>query len=359
MDPFHRASVAAAAAHWPVAEIYPTIEGALLPRADARRHHHDWRARGGVRVTEDDGLLLPRCRGSDVLLAQPPLRLRLNRGHAEAFASAEANRIFAATILGPVPAEKQRNEDFALAATLTDRTGAKHAFIAVADGVTSKTFWAERASRLSCFIAFQIASEHLAADGDYTSADVAALRQTLSSRLMQELASDRELLMQEDATPADWCPDAFRRFKGRSEYWYNTTLLICLLGPAGGLALWSGDGAVKITKRRGGALEHQWPLRSTADMAVSNVVSLDGPICFGGGRFATGAELDGASVALLTDGVDRTLQQNGDPLQSFAAPSSASVRQVLESLGKLPRHDSDNYSLAVASWPIASRAARH
>src|SRR5262249_31051989 len=61
----------------------------------------------------------------------------------------------AVTIFGPasLAGDKSQNEDFALAGTV-ERQGVAYSFGIVADGVTSKTFWSARASRLAAFAAF-------------------------------------------------------------------------------------------------------------------------------------------------------------------------------------------------------------
>lgn len=311
----------------------------------------DWRRYNQDIVTRRDGLLLPACRTFDALLAQPPLAIALNDDQLTAIARAESQRVLAATILGPTQ-EKTRNEDFALAAVIIDKNNVSHAFAAVADGVTSKTFWAERASRLACFIALQVAINYVDGHTEYSVGDIEEVRHALAEQLRRALQLDRRLLCAEAAIPADWDPASFKKFSGNEAYWYNTTLLMSLISPKGGMLLWSGDGAIYIRKEfEHGGFEITSPLRSTDDLSVDNVVSLGGPILFSGGRLDM-ACMEALTITLCTDGTDRTLQRNGDRTMFFDNCDSPTVAADLEVLATLPKHEIDNYSAAIARWPI-------
>jgi hypothetical protein len=340
-----------AAAHAPV---FVCANGTLLPSKYSKffMGTTDWRDYHNRVVTREDGLLLPTCRNFDTMLAQPPLALALNEDQLIALARAESQGVVAATIFGP-PQEKTRNEDFALAAVIVDRNNVSHAFAVVADGVTSKTFWAERAARLACFVALQVAIDYLDGSADYSMNDIEIVRQALCEQLRRTLQFDRQWILEQGATPPEWDPASFKKFSDNEAFWYNTTLLISLVGPKGGMLLWSGDGSIHIKKHfEKGRIETTSPLRSTDDVNVANVISLGGPILFSGGRLDTLGSLDGVTVTLCTDGADRTVQRNGDQAEVLDVSDSASVAAVLEGLARLPNHEIDNYSAAVLRWPI-------
>jgi hypothetical protein len=316
----------------------------------------DWRAYGGHFAGIHDGLLLPRARVLDIVLRQPPLALSLDQDHVAALLGAERQGSFAATIFGP-PQDKQHNEDFALAAALIDRKGQDHAFVAVADGVSLKTFWPERASRISCFVALQVMNDYVSLEPSYSLEDIEMLRRVLSTRLKQALQSDHERLVIEGAVPIDWDRDSFEKHRGSELYWYNSTLLLALVGPNTAILLWSGDGSIHLAKQYFGAkTENTWPLRSTDDMSVSNVVSLAGPILFSGGRIEATKDMKSLTITLYSDGPDRTLQRNGDPFDLFAnVTSSDRMAKVLKQLTTFKGREVDNYSAAAARWPVLQR----
>jgi hypothetical protein len=332
-------------------------DGIFIPyrSSPVLREVADWRKFGGRRVTQADGLLLPSCRTSDTLLSQPPLPVLLDSEHIASLLGSENQGTLAATIYGP-PQDKKRNEDFALAAGLTDGRGNDHAFIAVADGVTTKTFWAERSSRIACLVALQVMAEYVLAEPNYSVGDIELVRKALGERLRKALERDRRWLLDGDAIPSDWDAETFRRFRSTDGYWYNTTLLVGLIGPNAAMMLWTGDGAIQIKKEyRGGITETSTPLRSTDDVAVENIVSLAGPTVFSGGRVEITDNFERLTLAMYTDGPDRTLQRNGDSFDVSNSVSSSVIASELESLTKLPNPEIDNYSAAVARWPVPTR----
>jgi len=328
--------------------------GVLLPSTDNPlfKYSRDWREYGGNSVTLNDGLLLPNCREADMLLPQPPLKLALDQDHLAALLRAERQGTLAATIVGP-PQEKKHNEDFAIAAGIVDDYGRDHAFIAVADGVTTKTFWAERASRIACFVALKWAMDYVYSYPNYSVQDIERFRSGLSSKLREALELDRSWLIEQAAVPQDWDVGSFRKFSGTISLWYNTTLLLSLVGPEAAMILWSGDGAICLSKRfKDGRIENSSPLRSTDDFSVNNVVSLSGPISFSGGRIDITEDLKGLTVIICSDGPDRTLQRNGDPIEILDVSSSMSVARTLDTLAQYENREVDNYSAAVAHWPV-------
>jgi hypothetical protein len=334
----------------PDVAVHVCREGVLIPFPATYMFLADWRSLANVVVDEAHGLLLPRCRNTDNLLGQPPLSIRLRVSEIAAVEAAEAAGLYAASIFGPEQ-EKIANEDFALAAALTVR-GQRYAFAAVADGVTTRTFWPERSSRLACFAALRTSVGHLESGNGFSNLEVENFRTALSTDLEQVLARDQQLLTASGAIPSDWDAAQFHRHKGRREFWYNSTLIMAAVGPAAGMVVWAGDGGLRIEKRfAGGKVRVSEPLRSTGDPQVSNVVSLGGSIHFTGGRFDVAPELSGVVLTLVTDGVDRTQQQLKEPLALEGEFGSERLAGALQSLCNKPGRELDNYSAAILSWP--------
>ena len=334
--------------------VFVCTNGVLVPSRASKAFapSADWSDYRNHPVTSQDGLLLPTCRRSDVLVGQPPLVLTLDQETMAALLRAERQGILAASILGP-PQEKTCNEDFALAGVILDKENNCHAFTAVADGVTTKTFWPERASRLACFVALLVAIDYVEAGADYSISDVHIVRHALGKQLQRWLELDRQWITEQAAVPSEWDPASFNKFSSNNAFWYNTTLLISLVSSKGGILLWAGDGAIHIRKNFGRErVETSSPLLSSDDTTVSNVVSLAGPILFAGGRVETEGTLESLRITLCTDGPDRTLQRNGDVRNFYDVSDSSSIAAALDKLTRLPNSEIDNYSAAITRWPM-------
>lgn len=353
-------------------EIYPAREGVFIP--DAGLEPSRLRAANSILehslVSDSEGCLLPFGRLQDKLLGQPPLAVNITGDDIETVLDGERHGVLAATIFGP-PQEKMQNEDFALAGVIKDHLGRKHAFAAVADGVTTGVFWAERASRLAAFAALKVCRTYLIQGGGYTENDIATLRDNLIGGLQNVLAADRDRLIANGTVPNDWDHDLYRRYIDRLEAWYQTTLLIALVGENGGLILWSGDGGICARKQyENGGEDRITVLRSSNDVAVENVVSLGRVIRFQGARVTNDDSICGISISLVSDGVDRTMQRLEDrrpdsfgPIPGWhTEPNSTTLTNTLDkfvTLEQKERHSKtekvceiDNYSAAVVRWPL-------
>lgn len=311
----------------------------------------DWQQYQGRTVSAADGFLIPSGRESDTLLCQPPLALKLNEGAIAALLRAEHDGVLAATILGP-PQEKSRNEDFALAASFLDRDGTHHGLVVVADGVTTKTFWPERASRIAALVALQVVAKYVEGGPTYSVPEIDAFRQELSQKLQFALDLDRRWLSSYQSIPTEWSSESFNKYSMKGEYWYNSTLLLTVVSEKGAMILWTGDGAIQITKNfRNGHTEVSTPLQSSDEVNVSNVVSLSGPILFFGGRIDMNGSLNDLCVTLCTDGPDRTIQRNELRNPFYTALTSRAMTTRLEDLANLQNREVDNYSAALVRWP--------
>lgn len=332
------------------APVYVCKEGVLIPFARrAPSLETAGKRPADLPVSPLDGLLLPGCRTSDRLRAQPPLSIRPNLAELYAILQAEPCGLRAASIFGP-PQEKHDNEDFALTAAISTENG-PCLFAAVADGVSTRTFWPQRASRIACFTALRVFMRHASGSPDLGEASLRSLRQQLISALTDELAADKRLLIKARTVPADWNPDTYRKHQAKLNYWYNTTLLVAFASPAGLLLFWSGDGGISLLKEPdAGEPIRSTPLTTDAAVAVTNIVSLGGQISFSMGRIPAPG-LRRVTACLMTDGVDRTLQRSPDGPHLMPPETSPALRRRLEQLAAADHAEVDNYSAAFLSWP--------
>jgi hypothetical protein len=323
-------------------------------------------------VTADSAsglVILPACRDADELLRQPPLGLRLSRDEAAKLIADTrgAAGAFAATDIGPIGQEKASNQDFALAATIripTARGAARvFQFAAVADGVTTRTLWPERSARLAVFAAWRVARAHAEANRGFSAAALELFRRALVREITAVLENDMALITAAGPhlLPGGWTPDAYHRFKDRRELWYNSTLLVALLGDEAGLVASCGDGGVVVRKSENGEAKSVVLVRSLDDLAVSGVVSLGADaLQFRQARISM-TPATHIEIVMSTDGVDRTLRRQAgrddaeyDPYgPAFSsARSSASLHQAMTAcLDGITDREVDNVSAAVLRWP--------
>jgi hypothetical protein len=152
----------------------------------------------------------------------------------------------------------------------------------------------------------------------------------------------------------------FHRHKENLSYWYNTTLLLVVLTPTQGFALWSGDGALVRSRRLGiGKPEYSEPLRSGPTTVVSNVPRLGGPIRFQGARIDVPLSLTELKLGLFTDGSEKQTEAAGRTLQQWLehAGTTGELFRQLAADAALPKAELDNYSVAIADWGTLKAAA--
>ncbi|MBB6255407.1 protein phosphatase 2C domain-containing protein [Nitrospirillum iridis] len=310
----------------------------------------------GGRVTQTNGYLLPGCRSEDVILNQPALPITLDFNELMELIGAGDGWPVAATCYGP-PQDKSRNEDSALSAVIPGAGATRYAFAAVADGVSTRTFWSERASRLACLAAFKVIRSMIL-DSTFDAPDFApSLRKKLATTVLEALKMDQSIIREKKATPPDWSPELYQRHINRDEFWYNSTLLVSCLGHERGVAFWVGDGGVKIVKigpDGTNLIARDTHLKSTDDVEIGSYVSLAKNIVFAGGPINY-SDSSAVHVYLATDGVDRTLQRARDlDYENISMQDCEKACKALEEIWLLPGAEVDNYSVARASWPIGT-----
>src|SRR5262249_41707249 len=161
--------------------------------------------------------------------------------------------------------------------------------------------------------------------------------------------------------PAGWAPETYEQFKSRRDLWYNSTLLVVLVGPEAGFVMTCGDGGLVVRKRLGDENKSTVLVQSTDDLSVTGVVSLaPDALQFRQTRIAL-PENCSIEIVMATDGVDRTLRralgaQNSDQDPygpDFTRTSSAGSLNalMLHGLDQIENRDIDNVSAAVLRWP--------
>lgn len=299
--------------------------------------------------------------GQDTILDQPPLLIDLAQMDIEAFEAAVQAGAAAATHFGPPKQSKSRNEDAALAASFTVR-GRGYAFACVADGVSTKTFWPERAARLAALAAYRHCRGHVEIGGALSLDAAADFRDGLAKAVRRAFLADRQIVS-DVASPPDWSADMFQRHRQTERYWYNTTLVMTLLGPSGGFVFWTGDGGVLIEKTYADKPPVRTsPLESGDSSIVTNIASLVGDITLNGAALNMADGVKSLRILLTTDGVDRTLAHTGDRWAWFRDggafdPNPERLRRLLEDLAADPRCELDNLSAAALVWPLRRAGA--
>lgn len=285
----------------------------------------------------------------DEILKEPALALRLFDEEICEITSPHSPIAVAATFIGP-PQDKTQNEDFSLTAVIRGVDGEPWAFAAVADGVSTKTFWPARAARISALAAFQTVRQAIILGFDGSDIQLEKLRNDIAKNLRRELRRDQEILQRERIHPRGWAPDLYVNFIGNSEYWYNSTLLLAFLGPQQGFALWAGDGGISILKDG----QQTEALRSTDDLVVGTFVSLQVTSAhFQIARIIYPPHLGEVRVCLASDGVDRTLQRESLTYGKIRMPQDPrQAREFLHKLAQQPGREIDNYSFAWLSGPL-------
>lgn len=334
-------------------------EGIQLTLASAEELINDERSRAsepGARGLEPV-YFFPDPSFNDEPLQEPPLPMKLFAEELQTILDADHDSAVAATFFGP-PQDKRSNEDFALTAVFRDAREERWTFAVVADGVSTKTFWPARTSRISCLTALlEIRKFIRGCQGEISEEALHKLRQTLAEALRYWLAKDRTVLLEEsDLHPAGWDENLYRQLGRRSEYWYNSTLLVACLGPHSGFLLWAGDGGIRIIKTPGQTVcgddteirgEESVPLESTDDMTIGTFVSLEVTSShFRAARISFPPLGGQVQVYLASDGVDRTLQRISKPYRELELDSSRRAREQLQQLSNLPGCEQDNYSIA-------------
>lgn len=346
-------------------------QGIAIPFPDSKTPTLD-----SLEVTTDEAVLLPACRQRDKVLLQPPLPVFLGVEDLKSLIASEGNpSILPVATDMASGADKGRNEDFAVSAVFNymdaDPIDPVY-FMCVADGVSTKTFWAERASRIAALQSYKtvrdcISQPNLTAlDNDWLLNDFIP---KLTRDIQAALAADRETLKaNSNISPPQWSEQLYKQYFDRLEFWYSSTLVIFLSSPIGSFFLSTGDGGAwldrkikVVTKQKKGIWDQaktdlvsnaKAVLESDDDVTVHNVISLDAPIGFSGGCVSFDENLSELDVFLSTDGYDRTRSWPNNKALDYPSiatglpGSSDDLLKLLERAAVADHAEQDNMSLA-------------
>jgi len=300
-----------------------------------------------------------------------PLRLQLDCADLSNFARGAC---YAVTHFGPasLASDKAQNEDFALAGVIDGRNGPV-SFGIVADGVTSKTFWAARASRLATFASYETVKACVEqgwqpARGDAEEID--PFVQRLCETIEQRFLEDRAALVSADVAPLTWDAALYRQHRDRLAFWYQTTLLVVVIGSSGGWLVFCGDGgATRLFSDGEQVTDVKVALESPDTVELPAAVSL-GVTSRSFKRVFLRPPPAGQSVhvVLSSDGVDRSLKNKRTQMSdldytSLDLSSRAAAQSTLEDIARWPEADRDNMSIAHvcsppdAPWPKRGRVS--
>lgn len=313
--------------------------------------------RGAAELWAQDKLILVGAPQDSLLLdesgekiAMPPISVNLSPGLIDGLRAERQNAV-AATHVGPRDPDKPCNQDFALALEIAVSKNDHYAIGIVADGVSTKVFWPERASRIAGLVALEQTFQFLEA------LSRGAQQPSLPERLKAALvaAYERDKLALGDTPSLLFDPDFYAKRKDQLESWYQSTLLVGVLG-RNGFVLCAGDGAV--VELQGESMRQQ--METTDDLSITSCASLT----MGAHDCGTLFDYDeGQRVLILTsDGVDRTAATapgftREDYFKSLNKRiSNASQRKTaaflaLSELASTPGAVRDNYSVAWLRTP--------
>jgi hypothetical protein len=267
----------------------------------------------------------------------------------------ETNRLdivvaISATAYGPKQQEKVANEDFALSAVIKGPEGEPWGFAAVSDGVSTRTFWAARTSRIACCTAYKVMRDFVRAGGELSDDALDQIRAEIVDGLKKSFLKDQSRLRSTNIIPAGFTDAIYSEYIDRDEYWYNATLLVTLIGPPGGFIIWAGDGAILVEKQSDPAGPRAI-LRSSDNLAIDRYVSLlVEDSSFRRARIHRDGS-QGVTIYLSSDGVDRTLQRSSRFPDYTTLPfdDAKSARTLLDTLSTLDECEIDNLSIARVS----------
>lgn len=326
-----------------------------LPLPADERTFEDFKRDGCILLggAEKDKLLLT----DSGHMMMPPIRVQIHGDLIEACKRGMAANAVAATHFGPRDPDKPCNQDFAVAVELVVH-GKVFTLAVVADGVSARVFWPERASRVAALAALNALHTFVSKPAR---PDETTLPEQLREAIVAAYKRDQENVG--EALSLVFDEEYYRRHRGKSENWYQTTLLAAVLGGDGGFVVCSGDGAV--ARVRNGVFEQKMETdeRLDIDTVVSLVMSpqdLAQNFLFDDGGEQT--------VLLATDGVDRTVAtaQGYERAAYFdrlnrrlSECSPGSLRKALfdevSQLAALPDCTKDNFSIAWLRTPTTQK----
>jgi hypothetical protein len=290
---------------------------------------------------------------------EPPLTLALQGIDLADFGRGNS---FAVTYFGPasLATDKTVNEDFALAGVIDGRDE-KLSFGIVADGVTTKTFWPARASRIAAFAGYEVV-KRFAREGWLpqrgTADEVGPFLDALCQAVNRQFDEDRKRLRETGAVPTRWDAKLFERHSEKTDFWYQTTLLVAVIGRAGGWLVFCGDGgAVRFLADGKRIVDAKVALESGETLELTTSVGIGVSAQNFKRAFIRPAPAGNSlHIVLASDGVDRTLQRTqpaagSNRYATLDLGSRAAAETAIQALAELPEADRDNMSVVHVCFP--------
>lgn len=269
-----------------------------------------------VRPIEGESFFLPSSIKEDKIVEDVPLSIVLDNEEIKSFDLKPSKNLnaYAATNYGSeTEQDKFSNEDFSLAANILALNNKYYAFASVADGVSSKTFWSARSSRIVAFTTFKLISTLLKQNsfGKIShQQSLEKIKTLVKKHVLKALVNDKKLLLSKASYPSKSTIKFFDKHIDNDNIWYNTTLLFSFLNEDYGLVGWVGDGAVVLEKEsKNNKKEYKELMRSSEDTTLSNYISLSGESFRLNMATLTDSIVESSKIKLYlaSDGVDRTL----------------------------------------------------
>ncbi len=271
---------------------------------------------------------------------------------------------------GPEWLQREKsNEDFAFAVELRDAGGVPWICAGVADGVGNST-WCERGAMHAAATFIDIISELLQEGHDLFSRiedeqfRVTRLAHRFNRIMQSRLDRDEQCIVEQRLRHGSWDPSTYEQYffdhaqaAQHRQGWFQSTLLATALGPAGGFALFLGDGFARVGRRDSSGTWGRRPVdtqpadeRGSPELLVSRYLT-DLEVAMAVRRIPPQGAVE-LELLVSTDGVSKT-PDSGIELVELA--SALDCTEFLESLASRPQGyvETDNLSVAFARYQVA------
>lgn len=288
------------------------------------------------------------------LFNYPPLPNQLSKKEIDLLTQ-DNDTVFSNTMFGSERyIDKPTNEDFALSA---DIKGIK--FCVVADGVSTGTFYSDRASRIAGITTFQVMKDILKGPVDLSDREQ---QQNITNKILSAIHAnyfkDREVLLEENSIPLTKkiSEEEYLKKINYPLKWYQTTFIFCVAGKSGGFLVVIGDGGAMLARYKDNQLTKKTTLLSSeGNEPLDNILTLKSETM---GRKIT--DISGVlennervDVYISSDGIDGSFFINNLSYEDVKIDSIQDIELLMRELSNdsLPNErEVDNYALAKIVW---------
>lgn len=342
--------------------IIPGFDGVILHDSSKSIQRLD----GQNNIHKVNSILFPNTRDSDELLSGPsaaplPDILNLECDDIRNIDCYSADS-FCHTEYGPADQDKSSNQDFGIAGSFSEDGVVTGRFSIIADGISNGYAFPQRGAQISVFTSYyclkQFCYEVIRTKTAISNTGIEFFRENLSSSLNEIFDMDIDNLLTNYGAPGHISDLVWEKhFKRKRKRWYGNTLVVSLITKFGGFIVYAGDGAIFLNKNG----KHIEVLRSDESSAIDRFVSYgvsDGT--FRSIHVAPQKKGSQLSVTTLTDGVDRTMQNQTHPnthvIDILENSGPDGVIKYIDNIRKQaenqsPGYEQDNYTVAHISYP--------